>query len=755
MNVRVTFVLFIFLLSGKSVCAQISYGGTPLFPDGSSSNNPPGLKSSNNPPFIEMPAFDLDSVLRLDALNRRNMRGSFSFAHKFYTHIERGKDGNERILVDGARVWQVGVHSKGAYSINLLFTEFHVPEGAKLFLYNTDHSYVIGSFDHRNNSPAGLLPVRPVSGESIIVEYSEPADAAFPGRLVIGEVNHDYRGILRGEPGPDLSNFSCMTDVLCGEVEETTIRSTLLVMINGTVACTGTLLNNTANDGAPYVLTAVHCLNDGMNQSDPIHFQKEWEYYVNKAGTVIVFFNYNRPVCGTQLKGTEEMSMATAYPRTIIEGKDIALLELHEKPPGYYNAYYTGWNIDVDAKPYTNIHHPYAAVKKYNFYKDNLTWTSFFTKVFDANSHLKVAAWTTGSTYFGSSGSPLFDANHAIIGGLSGGYSLCGATDPSGNTYDAFFALAKGWETNDPANQLKTYLDPGNTGTCSIAGMDPNRQKPVLRIGNVPYNNGYNLVTTRYTGANSGFVFGNSNLNVNEFAEEFNPEYEAELYGAYLFIPPMPATCANGVEIRIYEGTTFPEQLIAQQSFRPQFLDYSKTNGAFGLNGKDMETAPTENFVRFDRPVKIGKKFFIAYRIDNAQGSQFAVYNTQSSGSGKTNTAWINKEGTWVRSYAYTPQPVSTSLAIQALLSYTDDVRLPVDQITQIRYIRNQNCVVLPNTSEGSGQVSIYAVSGQLVQQIPVSEAQASVTVHPQPAGTLGIARVIRGNEIYTGKFIY
>jgi hypothetical protein len=749
MNARIVLVLFICLLSGNRILAQISYGGTPLFLDSSSLKSSAFLVRSNRLGLIDMPAFDVDSVLRANARNEGSMRGSYPFAYKFFTHIERGQDGNEWMLADGTLVWQVAIRSQGAYSINLLFTEYHVPEGAKLFLYNADHSYILGSYDHRNNSPSGLLPVQPVAGETIIVEYSEPADAAFRGKLTIGDVNHDYRDILRGEPGSDLTTgeFVCMPDVVCQEVDETTVRSTLLVMVDGTVACTGTLVNNTSDDGVPYVLTAVHCLNDDMAHGIPSH--KDWEYYVSKAGTVVVFFNYSRPVCGHSMKATEEFALAEAYPRTVIEGKDIALLEMHDKPPAHYNAYYAGWDLNFDAKPYTNIHHPHSAVKRYNFYNGNLTWTSFYEKIFDLNSHLQVAAWTTGSTHVGSSGSPLFDAKHALIGGLSGGFSTCGTRGA-----DSFFPLIRGWETSNPDNQLKTYLDPGNTGKQSIAGMDPNRQQPLLRLGNVPYNNGYNLITTQYSGSNSGYVFGNSNLNVNEFAEEFTPEYEAELYGVYLLIPPMPVSNASGVEIRVYEGADAPEQLIATQNLKPQFLDYS--GSAFGLKDKYTSYVATENFVRFDQPVKISTKFFISYHINNAPGSQFAVYNTQSSaGAARISTAWINQDGTWTRSAAYSTRSVSTSLAIEALLSYTN-IPVPPGKTARIGYIRSLRRLILPNTSEASGQAVIYTASGQLIERIPVPDAAETIDLRrPQPGGTIGIVRVVRGNETYIGKLIY
>ncbi|MDR2844445.1 MAG: lysyl endopeptidase, partial [Candidatus Symbiothrix sp.] len=130
MKVRLLFILLISWLSAQWTLAQISYGGTPLFLENSM------LRSTNLSNFIEMPAFDLDSVLRMDKLNEGNMRGSFNFAYKFYTHIRKGIEGENRVLPDGTKVWRVGIRSNDAYSINLLFTKYHLPEGGKLFIYN-------------------------------------------------------------------------------------------------------------------------------------------------------------------------------------------------------------------------------------------------------------------------------------------------------------------------------------------------------------------------------------------------------------------------------------------------------------------------------------------------------------------------------------------------------------------------------------------------------------------------------------------
>jgi hypothetical protein len=749
MKNRILFIFFTCLFSSTWAFSQISHGGTPLYPENRT------LKSSGNSDFIEMPSFDLDSVLRLDEINKENMRGSYQFAHKFYTNIKKGRDGNEFSLPDGTKIWQVGIRSKGAYSLNLLFTNYHLPEGGKLFIYSADHSYVIGSFDHRNNSSDGILPVRPVAGEAIIVEYSEPADAEFEGELVIGEVNHDYRDILNREPDIDKPNdYLCMPDALCGNVDETIIRATVLLAINGTTACTGTLVNNAKNDETPYILTAVHCLNPEIE--DGIY--KGMDHYITRAGTIVAFFNYNRSVCDTKMKATEEMSMAITHVKAILEKKDVALLQLQEKPPRYYNAYYAGFNVNEQAgnATYTNIHHPSAAVKKYGLFTGNLTLNmgapySFF----DSNSHWKIPAWSTGSTYGGSSGSPLFNKNNQIIGTLSGGNSFCSGKNPNGEP-DFFTALYKSWETTDPENQLKKYLDPDNTGIKQLAGFDPNKDDPFFRIGNVNYNGGVGLVTTKYASPHTGFLFGNSDLEVVEFAEEFNLSYTSDLYGTYLLIPTMPFAYTSGVEIQVYNGELSPEKKVATQIFNPQYLGYNA--GRFGNVPKNTNSVPTETFVVFNNTVEVGKKFFIAYKINYSTGSSFAVYNAEFK-TGYPNTAWLKEgNGKWTPASAYQTHPITTSLAIQPLLRYTYKSAIPDienKKADQIQYVRSENRLILPGEVGDAGSVHIYSVSGQLIQKISVRKEQNSTILQPQLNGTIGIVRILRGNEVYSGKIIY
>ena len=69
--------------------------------------------------------------------------------------------------------------------------------------------------------------------------------------------------------------------------------------------------------------------------------------------------------------------------------------------------------------------------------------------------------WEDGVTEPGSSGSPLFDNNHRIIGQLYGGAAACNGSVNNG-LYDYYGRLDVSW-----GNGASQYLDPsgGNTTT--------------------------------------------------------------------------------------------------------------------------------------------------------------------------------------------------------------------------------------------------------------------------------------------------
>jgi hypothetical protein len=695
-----------------------------------------------------------------DLLNEMDMQRSYRFAHKFHTRIEKRKDASLTVLPDGTKVWQIHIRSRGAYSMNVLLTDFELPPGGKLFVYNDSHSHVIGSFDFRNNSPERILPLQPVAGESIIIEYSEPSDVPFEGNFTVSEVNHDYRDFLRREPGSDGGSiFSCMPDALCSDVDENLVRSTVLLMIDGSIACSGVLVNNTKNDGTPYILTAVHCLNDSLQFGK----SKDIDHYITHSGTIVTFFNYNRPVCDSQLKlkGTEEMTMAETYPRVIVEKRDVALLELREKPPVYYNAYYAGWNMEESGRigRHINLHHPSGAVKKYGKAEVDLLAVNYESPtIFEPESHWEVPAWTIGSTAGGSSGSPLFDKDGRVVGTLSGGASNCKNYSPDGNP-DYFTILYKSWETTDANNQLKTYLDPNDKGQKQQPGMDPNKENPLVRLSNMNFAAGDALEVKTMESPHSGYVYGSNNLGVTEFAEEFAVDTVVEIFGVYLFVPPLPANGVTGVSISIYSGTTSPEKLLQTQAFSPKYLDYSGTSG-FNPKDKNMISFGTESFVPFAEPVKIASgKFFISYTIHDPVS--FCVYNAKfADADNKRNTAWVKDPSQgWIPSVAYSPaQATKTSLAIQPLVysaKMNDLPEVPGRKEDFFFFDSANRILFLEEPSNETVWVNIYSLTGVLIEQTLINKGEKSTLLSEKNKGTIGIVQLLWSNKLYSKKIIY
>ena len=449
------------LFLSVSVKAQISHGGQPL--------PLTATKSQTEDLFITMLPFDLAEQLRLDSLEATDLRSGFRFAYKFMTDYTPENSGVRFILPDGTKVWRLGIRSEGALSLNIMFSKYHLPEGARVFLYNSDQSEVLGSFNHLNNSERAILPVAPIGGDELIVEYQEPAGVAFPGKLAIGEMNHGYRNFRVSEPQPDFTPFECMPVIACYQDSTTRYdaieRSVVLMIINGTTGCTGTLVNNTANDGKPYLLTASHCLNNQFQIKNPD--------YEEVAGNIVCYFNYNSPQCSPVEPGRTDQTVASAHFRAVNELTDMALLELQDTPPADYRVYYAGWNAqDAGTAPYTCIHHPGGSLKRLNLAEGDVELTSYKIQVadFNENSHWKVARWATGCTAGGSSGSPLFDGDNRVIGGLTGGASSC--LNPA---EDFFFSIQKSWsEPADSSKQLKCWLDPVGVAAPVCAGMDPN-----------------------------------------------------------------------------------------------------------------------------------------------------------------------------------------------------------------------------------------------------------------------------------------
>jgi len=613
----------LFFVFSTGLSAQVSHGGRPL------PFNIVASKASDL--FVTLPAFNLAEQLTIDSLNASDLRSSYQFAYKFITDYSIANSGIRFTAADGTRVWRLGIRSAGALSLNVLFTRYHLPSGARVFLYNPSQSEVLGAFTAENNSERAILPVSPVEGSELVIEYQEPANAPFHGELTVGEVNHGYRDFKASLSG-EIAAYTCMPAALC--FQDTTdglddiLHSVLLLIIDGTYLCTGTLINNTARNGYPYLLLASHCLNGQFTITNPD--------YEKIAGTIVAYFNYNSPLCSPVRKGTQNMTQASAHFRAVNEKTDMALLELEATPPIWYQPYYSGWNaVDKGKPPYTGIHHPGGSVKRINVSNSELTYTKYVISEklsFADSAHLYVKSWDIGSTAGGSSGSPLFDSNLHVVGVLTGGNSVCGAPYS-----DFYYSLARSWYTPSDSTSLKSWLNPLATDSIPVVcdGMDPYTVSSALRLSNVREYGITDSVELRLAGSTK------------TYAELYPIAGEAKVLGTYLVY--QPDTLDANVEVSVYSGDVNNVTTLLCDTI---------------ILGSYWHKEIMETFLPFPTPPKVNNSFIIGYRVLNG-GVNFAVCNLKKGAT--ANNTLLQRIGT---KWATGATDFSSSIYLDPVIRY-------------------------------------------------------------------------------------
>jgi lysyl endopeptidase len=360
-------------------------------------------------------------------------------------------------LPDG-RLWRLRIQSPGAINLNFGITRFEMPEGAKLWIYDLKHTNVEGPYTSKNRSHLGSLWTPMIAGEEVVIEVFVPSGVSKPV-VEIRKANQGYRdftkaGIFGGSSG------ACMTDVICpqGDNWRPQIRAINLFTIRGFEVCTGNLLNNTALDFKPYVLSARHCrVTGGDDGSD---------------ATIVVYWNFQSPTCGTHAAGPLTDNQTGAFFRAASPTSDFVLFELEAVPDSGFNVFYAGWDASGTPPPgVVGIHHPSGDVKAISLSKTAPTKTANNSDTPNPNgTHWRVVWDGPSVTEGGSSGSCIFRTdNGRCIGQLSGGPADCGVAHAS--MHDFFGRLDLSWTGGGtPATRLRDWLDPGNTGAVGLEG---------------------------------------------------------------------------------------------------------------------------------------------------------------------------------------------------------------------------------------------------------------------------------------------
>ncbi len=357
-------------------------------------------------------------------------------------------------LPNGDRVYQLGIESKNAISLNIIFDVFKLKAGTTLYLVGVNSNKFIGAYTSLNNNEYQTLGTELIYDSKIIIEVHEPLSNIGTSKLHINNIIHGYKNLEQLIKRKLNSSGICNIDVNCpqGNGYENQ-RNAVAIMINNAGGfCTGTLLNTTAGPFKPYFLSAYHC---GTNPTSWI-FRFRWESPENQVdcGTSVPSID------GPQTNTINGASLVASYKTT-----DFILCELNSQPDPTWNVYYNGWNKS-GATPLNGvgIHHPYADIKKISLDIDSLVEERFSPG--EPTNHWRTN-WEEGITEQGSSGSPLFDEDHRVIGQLHGGDSGC-ISDFQTDFYGKLSVSWVGGNTSD--SRLKDWLDPINVNVDYIDG---------------------------------------------------------------------------------------------------------------------------------------------------------------------------------------------------------------------------------------------------------------------------------------------
>lgn len=509
------FILNIFLIKYSN--AQYQSRIEPLKLDYNSvhqlnNSNVRTIRLGNNIDKIVLDSIDLYDASREILYDTKLIK----FAKSRKIDINPNKVGRIFKTSKGRYIWEVTLISRGAKNIGFHFDYFNLAKGSSLFIKNGNE--IKGAYTYLNNNEYKTLQISPIKGDSVVLQY-DFSDEIIPEKIPfsIDQIYHGYvevssvikkisiKNNYSGEPlynynSHSISDLSCSPEIINYPFAKRLSRGVVLLIVGGEYIGTGSLINNTRNDGTPYILTASHVINNNFS------IENDFDQIRNNCHNTVVFFNFESPIGNQSIRATEEQSLSGTELVAYDSDSDMALIKItggidsNERNnnkkiiPIEYRPYFNGWDIsNMPNAPFYTIHHPLGATKRYSESKDktiHLFDYSISLGLFNGtkdfyNKHWYISEWAIGTTAQGSSGCPLFQKDGLIIGTLTGGRSDCEFPYD-----DAFYAIKECWtrDNRDSIHSLSYWLDPDNTMSTSCNGINYDQTDNVVRLSNIAGN---------------------------------------------------------------------------------------------------------------------------------------------------------------------------------------------------------------------------------------------------------------------------
>lgn len=362
-------------------------------------------------------------------------------------------------LPDSSRLWIGRIALSAAGGMAVFLDKIEIPKGGHIVFYNRETRQIQGPFTANDFIDKDRIWSGVFVGNEIQIELYEPKNGKGKGALNVFRVDQMFTASANNR---NFGNaLSCHENVNCPigadwQTEKAGICRIDMVLAEGIGFCTGNLLNNTAADQTPYILTGFHC-QDGFTPLYDLWFFD---------------FNYEAAGCDQPAIAPSYVTLPGCVQRAGRQESDMLLLELKSSLPDHFGTYFLGWNRAMTTPGSGgNIHHPVGDIKKITTFNGGMaiqpspiTWNNEVTT--PTNHHFRVE-YSSGAFELGSSGSALLDANKRVVGQLHGGVSDCNETI---GFYGRFALSWEGGGTKE--TRLKDWLDPLGTNALVLDGLE-------------------------------------------------------------------------------------------------------------------------------------------------------------------------------------------------------------------------------------------------------------------------------------------
>lgn len=427
-------ISLIFLFYTDHIYAQVSSGGKPYSFTHTDSTSFRTRSAINN--SVKIKDLDYNQIKNEIAGYKKDCKDcntGFYYGKEVDANIDFFEQADLVAKAENKNIWVLKLESEKAEGYQFIFSKFNIPEKGELFIYNEDKSMLLGAFTSANNRDDNTFLTQYINGNIVYVEYIEPIGAK--SEIYLEKLVYIFEKNFREDKGPFSDGngaASCQINTSCpeGKGYDIEIKSTVIILEKKSFLgsdywgiCSGALINDGNNYQIrknPLLFSSNHCYEDKDNKLSDIN---NWVFLFRHEG---LFCNSNGSEIG---KSTTKSALGARVIARDVGSKsnDFLLLELKNTIDDIakFDIAYAGydmhsWFVEPGnfLSPLTNIHHPKGDIKKISISEKPAVSTGW-NKAGD--DHWDVTMTKGFSSEPGSSGSPLFDANHKVIGVCHGG----------------------------------------------------------------------------------------------------------------------------------------------------------------------------------------------------------------------------------------------------------------------------------------------------------------------------------------------